>query len=349
MRVGINYLSPSLSTDPADTDRKYRDFFEQVEWANDKGFTGIWLTEHHFSGYSLSSSPLVLLAKAATLAPDLRVGTGILVLPLWDPVRLVAEVATLDVLTSGRVDLGVGRGYQPHEFHGFGRDLAGSRPVFEESVGLIRRLFTEWDLTHSGSAYHIDAPVTVLPRAVQEPHPPIWLAAVSPESTRFAVEQGFNFMGLALSTPDELAKQRRLVEEIAAETGHSVDGREHLVNRFVYVSEDPGARAQAAREVARQMALSRALAQGVVPVRGIVPGADVVDPADEALAYERLLGGTPDEVVAQLETLQDAGVTYVNAAFSYGALPAEVAFSSLRLFASHVLPALGSVRHLARH
>jgi alkanesulfonate monooxygenase SsuD/methylene tetrahydromethanopterin reductase-like flavin-dependent oxidoreductase (luciferase family) len=331
----------SSSIDRSTTERKYHEFFDQVEWANDRGFAGIWITEHHFSTYSVSASPLVLLAKAATIAPNLRIGTGILVLPLWDPRRLVADVSTLDVLSGGRFDLGIGRGYQPHEFHGFGRDLDDSRPRFEEHVELILKLFTESDTTYQGKFYEVNAPVTVLPRPAQTPHPPIWLAAVSEESTRFAVEQGFNFLGLALSTPAELAQQWELIRRLGKEAGRSTDGIEYGANRFVYCATDPDGRRLAAREVARQIQVSRSLAQGAEPVLGVAPNPAAIDPADEELAFERLLAGTPEQIVEQLADLADAGVTYVNAGFQYGELSTELADASARLFADEVLPAVG--------
>ena len=169
MRIGITYLGMSQGIDEETTRQKYNEFFQQVEWANDKGFANIWITEHHFSTYSISASPLVLLAKAAAVAPDLRVGTGILVVPLWDPRRLAADVSTLDAITDGRVDLGIGRGYQPHEFAGFGQDLSESRARFEESVDLIIRLLTEVDTRHAGTYYDINAPVTVDGQALDHP------------------------------------------------------------------------------------------------------------------------------------------------------------------------------------
>ncbi|MFF1868475.1 LLM class flavin-dependent oxidoreductase [Kitasatospora herbaricolor] len=340
MRLGITYLSISPSVDRASARQKYLEFGRQVEWANDKGFAGIWVTEHHFSGYSLSSSPLLLLGHAASLAPDLRIGTGILVLPLWDPVRLVADVNTLDQLSGGRLDLGIGRGYQPHEFLGFGRDLESSRAAYEESVDLVLRLLTETEVTHKGEFHRIDAPVSVLPPSFQAPHPPVWAAAVSPESTRHAVRRGFHLLGLALSTPAEVAEQWRTVAALAAEEGVAAQGRQYAVNRFVHVGTDPAGRRAAAREVARQIQTSRALAQGAYPTGGVPPIPAAVDPADEELAYQRLLAGSPEQIVEQLQELAAAGVTQVNAAFEYGTLPAGTAFASMRLFASEVIPAL---------
>ena len=344
MHVGITYLSMSSSIDGATTRTKYRQFFDQVGWANDVGFNSIWITEHHFSTYSISASPLVLLAKAATLAPNLRIGTGILVLPLWDPRRLVADVSTLDAITGGRFDLGIGRGYQPHEFGGFGTDLVDSRATFEEHVGLVLRLFTEQEVTHDGHFYQIREPVTVLPRPVQSPHPPVWLAAVSPESTRFAVRNGFHHLGLALASPEELGAQWRSIEKFSAEAGRATDETFYSANRFVWLGTDPEERRTAAREVARQVHVSRSLATGSAPAIGIAPGFhSELDPADVAFAEERLLGGTPEQVIKQLTEIAAAGVTHVNAAFDFGALPFAVAKRSARLFAAEVLPAIGGL------
>jgi alkanesulfonate monooxygenase SsuD/methylene tetrahydromethanopterin reductase-like flavin-dependent oxidoreductase (luciferase family) len=342
--VGIAYLSMSEDTDHATTSQKYREFLQQVRWANDKGFAGIWIVEHHFSTYSVSSSPLILLARAAAEAPDLRIGTGVLVLPLWDPRRVAADVSTLDVLSGGRVDIGIGRGYQPHEFAGFGQDLAESRARFEESVTLITQLLAETDVRFTGRHYTVDTPVTVLPRPVQRPHPPFWAAAVSPESIRFAVQRGFNFMGLALATPADLAAQWRLIEELSQAAGSPAQGREFSVNRYVYCGHDPGEHRLAAREAARQVQLSKALATGGIPRGGIVPGRRAsIDPADEKLAYERLLAGTPEEIIAQVAELATAGVTYISAGFQYGAMPTDPAVRSMRLFADAVLPAMDGI------
>ncbi|WP_236792309.1 LLM class flavin-dependent oxidoreductase [Amycolatopsis sp. GM8] len=339
MRIGIAYLSMSESTGRSASADKLAEFFTEVEWANDKGFSGIWITEHHFSTYSVSSSPLVLLAKAAQVAPDLRVGTALLVLPLWDPVRLAADVATLDVLSGGRFDFGVGRGYQPHEFLGLDRDFGRNREMFEEAIGLIRRLFTEDELMHDGPHYSIRAPVTLLPRPVQRPHPPIWMSATSPESLRFAARNGFNFLTGAGISPGEVLRRRAAAD---AELGGAVPaGREFSTSRYVYCGQSTEGRELAVREVCRQLQVSRSLARGAVPRYGCHPdpGAQLDRGLLDAAAGALIAGG-PDEVAEQIEALGRSGVTQVIGAFRYGALPRTVASDSIRLFAAEVLPRL---------
>ncbi|MGA4859477.1 LLM class flavin-dependent oxidoreductase [Streptomyces koyangensis] len=338
MDIGIAYLGASSSSGRAELISTYDDFFGEVRWAEGRGFSGIWITEHHFSTYSASSSPLLLLARAAMLAPSLRVGTSVLVLPLWDPARLVADVSTLDVLTGGRFDLGIGRGYQPHEFLGWGRDVAGSRGRFEESVELMLRLLTEEDVTFSGDHHRVAAPVTVLPRPVQSPHPPVWMAAVSAESVRYAARHGFHLLTPAAQTVGQLAVQSQLMATALRESGR--DPAEHRVSttRYVYCGADARGRDTARREAARQLQFSSLLAGGGIPYGGNHPAVDEVDPVLVEKADELLLAGEPDAVLEQLERLAGAGATQVIAGFRYGDMPRELARRSMELFAGQVLP-----------
>lgn len=339
MRVGLGYLNMAPAGDAATAQATYDDFFHDVQWADDKGFAGIWVTEHHFSTYSLTSSPLLLLAKASALAPRLRFGTSIIVLPFWDPVRLAADVLSLDSLSSGRFDLGIGRGYQPHEFLGFGRNPEDNRAVFEESVDVITQLFNEEDKDFTGKFFRIDAPVTLLPRPTQQPHPPIWMAATSRESLAFAAKRGFHFMLPAVTTYEDVVERKAWIEEETAATGGLGD-REFQVNRFVYCGEDEESRREVVREIARQLQTSAALTRGTYPVDGDAPTPAAIDPEFEAKAEGVLVAGAPEKVLAEFRRLQEAGITYVIAGFSFGYLRKEIAQKSMERFAAEVLPHL---------
>ncbi|MFF2813568.1 LLM class flavin-dependent oxidoreductase [Streptomyces sp. NPDC058000] len=340
MRVGLGYLNMAPAGDAATAQATYDDFFHDVQWADDKGFAGIWVTEHHFSTYSLTSSPLLLLAKASALAPRLRLGTSILVLPFWDPVRLAADVLSLDALSSGRFDLGIGRGYQPHEFLGFGRNPEDNRAIFEESVDVVTQLFNRQDADFTGKFFRIDAPVTLLPRPTQQPHPPIWMAATSRESLAFAARHGFHFMLPAVTTYEQIVERRAWIEAETAASGGLGD-REFQVNRFVYCGEDEEGRRAVVREIARQLQTSSALTRGTYPIDGDAPTPEHIDPEFEAKAEGVLVAGGPEEVLAEFRRLSDAGITYVIAGFSFGYLPKEVAQKSMERFAAEVLPHLG--------
>ncbi|OAA19779.1 flavin-dependent oxidoreductase, F420-dependent methylene-tetrahydromethanopterin reductase [Frankia sp. EI5c] len=335
MRVGLGYLNMAPAGDAVTARDLYAGFLRDARWAQAAGFAGIWITEHHFSTYSLTSSPLLLLAQAALAAPGLRLGTSVLVLPFWDPVRLAADALTLDALSGGRLDLGIGRGYQPHEFLGFGRDPAENRAVFAEAVDLLQQLLTRPDEQFSGRFHQVNAPVTVLPRPAQQPHPPIWMAATSEESLRFAADRDFNFMLPAGTTFPQIVERRQWIEQ----AGGLPAGREFQVNRFVYLGDDEG-REQAVREIARQLQTSAALAEGTHPGAGAAPTPATPDPAMEEKAREVLIAGSAPEVLERFRELAAAGITYVIASFAFGYLHPRVSQRSRRRFAAQVLPYL---------
>jgi alkanesulfonate monooxygenase SsuD/methylene tetrahydromethanopterin reductase-like flavin-dependent oxidoreductase (luciferase family) len=187
---------------------------------------------------------------------------------------------------------------------------------------------------------------------VQRPHPPIWAAALSPDSVAFAVREGFHFMVNSAMPEKAVLEHCRGVRRALAEAGSGVSAageggagvREIAVNRFLHVGTDPALRRLAVREVARQLATSKALAEGGAPVGGAAPAPLPEElTADELAAAEELLvAGTPDEVTEQLARYADAGATYLIAGFRYGLFPSEAARASMRAFAAHCLPRLAA-------
>lgn len=346
MKVGIQYPLMVPDVDDASIQRRYQEFFDDVSWVDEHGYDAIWVTEHHFSNYSVTSSPLLLLAKAAQITTRVRLGTAILVLPIWDPVRLVADVSTLDVISEGRLELGIGRGYQPHELRGFGQDPQRSRERFEEAVEVMLQLFDTPDATFHGQHFNIPVPVTVLPRPKQQPRPPIWMAASSPESIKFAAAKGFHFMTPTTWTTPELAIQREFIAECIREAGESPVDRHFEANRFVYCGTDEEELERAMKAASWQTTAGKELLQGAMPVRGVNPVSAGSALADAAVR-DRVIAGSPDEIVAQFEALADAGVTYVLVQFRFGGLSADFAARSMRRFTDEVLPRLESIRSRA--
>ena len=129
--------------------------FDIMVRAEEFGFDSIWPAEHHFSEYGYCASPAVTLAALATRTQKVRLGTGVVVLPLNHPLRVAEDYALLDLLSGGRVDLGVGRGYQPHEFAGYGVDQTRSRDMFRESVELIQQAWTQERFSYEGEFYQV--------------------------------------------------------------------------------------------------------------------------------------------------------------------------------------------------
>jgi natural product biosynthesis luciferase-like monooxygenase protein len=169
---------------------------EQMELmtaAESLGFDSTWPAEHHFSEYGFCGSPQLTLAAIAERTSRIRLGTGVVVLPFHHPLRVAEDFAFLDQLSDGRVSLGLGRGYQPTEYKGFGVDQTASREIFNEGVEIIRQAWTQERVNFKGIHYNIED-LEVRPHPFQKPTPPMYSAVLSPESFRMAGRSGMNLM-----------------------------------------------------------------------------------------------------------------------------------------------------------
>lgn len=171
------------------------------------GYDSVWPAEHHFSEYGYCASPQVSLAAVAARTSKIRLGTGVVVLPFHNPVRVAEDFAFIDLMSDGRVDLGVGRGYQPMEFEGFGMDMTKSREIFDEGMQVLNKCWTEERFSFHGKHYHYDD-ICVRPKPLQQPHPPIYMACLSPETFEIAGRYGHNIlMSTVFGLTPELAKE----------------------------------------------------------------------------------------------------------------------------------------------
>lgn len=171
----------------------FTETLDEIALADALGFDGVWLVEHHFMrGYSHSSTPELTLAAAAQRTRRLRLGHAIVVMPYNHPVRVAERAATLDILSGGRLELGVGRGFSPREYAIFGAEMAKSRAYVQEGLDILRAASGP-TLSHHGMVYRFDD-LDILPKPLQLPHPPLWTAAVSPETFAWAAEQGIGVL-----------------------------------------------------------------------------------------------------------------------------------------------------------
>ena len=185
MKFGLFYEWPNPTL------RNWKTLFEegveQIRYSEEMGFDYCLIAEHHFSNYGNSPSPLLQALYIGQRTKRLKIATGILVLPIWQPLRLSEEVAVLDNLIDGRFICGIGRGYQPHEMGRFGIPLEESRQRFEESLDVLVKAWTQDEsFTYEGEYIKIPDPVTVWPKPLQRPHPPFWVAGNSVESMKLA-------------------------------------------------------------------------------------------------------------------------------------------------------------------
>ena len=238
MKFGLNFF-PSFRA----SDTTTADYFDQclrlAERADALGYNSIKAVEHQFYDYGgHSPSPIVFLAAVAARTTRIRPITGAVIPAFNHPVKSAAELAMLDNFSKGRLDAGFGRAFIPKEFEVFGVSMDESRPRFEESIDIIVRLWTEDRVSYQGRFYTLED-VHLLPRPVQQPHPPVWIAALaSVDSFAFAGQRGYNMM--VVPHGGAMEKTRSFVETYRAtwkESGFTPGAEQVQAALMCYVAE----------------------------------------------------------------------------------------------------------------
>jgi probable F420-dependent oxidoreductase len=217
------------------TDKEIYDAtIEQVAWAETIGYDDVWLTEHHFVDDGHAPSPLILAGAIAMRTKKIRIGTSVLLLPLYDPVRVAEDGATIDLLSGGRFELGIGVGYRREEFDGLGiaHSVRGARA--NEGLEIIRRLWEGETVTFRGKHFNI-AGAKLSPLPLQRPHPPLWVGGFAKASARRAARLADGYIG----TGDMSQIYKMYVEELRAAGKDPAQGR--LAGGFFWlvVANDP--------------------------------------------------------------------------------------------------------------
>lgn len=223
-------------------------FFELAEKL---GYDSVWIAEHLFSTYGVVTSTQVYAAAIAERTKRIRIGTAVVAIPFNHPLRTASDFALIDILSHGRLDFGVGRAYQPHEFVGLGVPMDKSREMMDEGVDIVLKSWTEETITYDGKFWNIPEPVEVLPKPIQTPHPPVYQATISPESFAEAARRGY---GLQMASPftyrtyrdawmDELEKNLAHYEDVCRECGRDPKAAPRMILLPFFVHND-GAAAQ---------------------------------------------------------------------------------------------------------
>ena len=314
---------------PAGDSDGYHHFINYVIEAERLGFSSVFLVEHHFTGFGQVSASLNLLSYLAARTERIRLGTAVVVLPWHNPVLVAEEAATLDLLSNGRLDFGVGKGYRPYEFSGFciPQDEATAR--FDEAIEVIRKAWTsKGRFSHHGNLWHYDN-IVVEPAPIQQPHPPFWLGAGSKESIERAAREGYNLLLDQIAPVDVIIDRVRIFREECERVGRPYNPMMVGVTRGLQIIHNEAERQRAIatrREVLKNIG---DLARG--------PGAEryhhIKDDADAFELDDAPLLGTPEEIIARLKRLEAGGVQNV----LFAAPGASVA--GLRTFAEEVMPA----------
>ncbi len=339
IKFGTFLLMQSPSARPSD--EIYSRAIDMAQAAESLGFRNIWLAEHHFSTYGYVSRPAQLATFIAAKTTRLRVGTAVIVVPLHHPLVVAEEIATLDILAGGRVDIGLGRGYQHYEFERLGLELDTARARWEESVDIIVKAFSGRPFTYDGKLFTVPE-TSVFPQPLQKPHPPIWVTAQSPESVEAAVRRGFNVLTGGFGVPIErMAEFRKLFDRLVAES-RLPRTPEVGVQRAVYVTHSESDARAAAEEARWNMRVTLSLRNHYERVEG---GRAIAVPAPKEPDVDDLLDrfliiGTPDTCIRQLKRVQElVGISHFNCSFWFGDLEHGRVLRSMELFAREVMPA----------
>ncbi len=203
MKAGLIYEIESVK--PHGPDHEYRVYWEtmaQIELADRLGFDSVWTVEHHFlNEFSYCSAPEVFLACVTQRTKQIRIGHGVVVLPFNHPVRVAERIAVLDIMSNGRVEFGTGRATTMDELLGFGVRPEETRPRWAEAVEAIPRMWREDPFTMHGKYWTVEPPVSIIPKPIQKPHPPMWVAATQPSTWEIAGQKGIGALGFGISEP----------------------------------------------------------------------------------------------------------------------------------------------------
>lgn len=236
MKFGLHFQLPRS---PHETDLKlFRNSLEQAAHAESLGFESVWPVEQHFNAsFSLLSSPLLWLAVLAERTKTLRLGIGIILLPLAHPIRIAEEIATLDVLSNGRVEFGIGRGVFPSHFSGFGVPQDESRERFLEGMDVIRKAWTQNRFSHAGKFFCFED-LSVVPKPIQQPYPPISVAANTPETFELMGDLGLPILSASqVNTFPKLRELIPLYRRAYTRAGHENAGEALSLLAPVFVGE----------------------------------------------------------------------------------------------------------------
>jgi len=320
----------------------------ETELADRLGFHGVWLVEHHFMpGYSHCSKPELFLAALAARTSRLRLGLGVVPLPYHHPVHVAERIATLDHLCGGRLEVGIGRGFAPREYEVFGVPMAKSRELVDESLAILRAAAKDTPVVFAGRHFRLDG-VAILPRPVQRPHPPLWTAAVSPETFDWAARSDLGVLaGPFKPWPMVAADVRRYR---AAWRGSEPPRIGMTVGMLCLRN---GKRARELAAPAMRWFYGELLKVTAPVLESLLPSYEQLYDLGR---FRRLLRfgtrprlldlagltvvGTPADCLGRLERYAQAGVTHVLCAVGAGALPTEIVRESLECIATDVLPAL---------
>jgi alkanesulfonate monooxygenase SsuD/methylene tetrahydromethanopterin reductase-like flavin-dependent oxidoreductase (luciferase family) len=331
MRFGLFGAATAQRSDNPDVDSAagFRDYIDYVIEAESLGYASSFIVEHHFTGFGQVSATLNLLTWIGARTSTIRLGTAVIVLPWHNPVLLAEQAATVDLLSGGRLDFGIGKGYRHNEFASFGIPMEDAEPRFQEAIDIITKSWTSNTRFDFDGRFWQFKDIVVEPPTAQKPHPPFWQGAGHPDSIRKVAARGHNLLLDQFASIADTIGRFNLYRDIMSATPAGFDPSQVAVARAFHVARD-----QADKEAALERRVAGTRRMHAISQRpdgkntaSIMAFSDTKEASEESALY-----GSPDEICRKLERLQAAGVTYV--LLNGGGTSRE----NLRRFAREVMP-----------
>ena len=347
MKFGVLVTSqPNLDVEPYPHRAVHARVTREIIEADRLGYDTAWIAEHHFSNqYGVLPDPFVYLGYLAPKTTKIGLGTAVMTLPLHNPMRIVENAAFVDILSDGRLSLGLGSGYRPYEYEGFGIPFDARHDIQEEAIPLILDAFHTRKVSHEGAHFQhqVEGDYEIYPVSVQQPHPPFYMAAGTTRSIEVAARHGFGLMLSTLPSFETLAGQIALYRETMAHAPAPWNANPAFgsvnIARWVYVAEtDAKAREESEAGIVRH--LEAFLGKKTAGYLGNVSEKESAAAFDyDTLLETTLVHGSPETVIARIRALRAAtGLDSLLLHYPpyYGA---DNLLKSLRLFAEAVIPA----------
>ena len=303
-----------------DSGAGFREFVDRNIEAEALGYHSTFLVEHHFTGFGQVSASLNLLTWIGARTQTLRLGTAVMVLPWHNPVLLAEQIATLDLLSDGRVDAGIGKGYRQREFEGFSVPIEESDARFVECLEVMMKAWTsDTPWSHKGTYWQYDD-IVVEPPSVQKPHPKLWMGAGSPRSITQVADYGFDMLLGQYDSFETIVEEVNLFKSLVEAKGETFDPMRVGVARSVNIVDT---KAEYDAAIDARMAGRRR-------TQNLAQRPDFEDTRE--IAELGTIYGTPDQVAEKIQDLKDAGIEYI-------LLNCPAGIETLRRFAKEVMPA----------
>jgi len=340
MKFGVGYYSlQSPPHNPRPHKELYHEMLEEISLADQMGFDSAWLTEHHFLEDGYCPSSLVAAAAIAARTKKVRIGTGVLLMPLHDPVRVAEDAAVVDLISVGRLILGIGLGYRPEEFAAFGRALKERRGRMEESIEILQKGWADEPFSFDGTYYKLEN-TSITPKPVQKPIP-IWIGAFTEPAIRRAARIGAPLYVPAIGIIPIIKYLFDMHARLLKEYGRNPEDFEKPLVREMYISnQSADATWEKIKEHVTYTAKGYASWGSMVDREGNL----LSDPNDTVLydiAREQSIIGTPEECIETIKQYQAAlPIDNLICRFKFPGITHDEAVRSMKLFVDKVLPAV---------